>query len=129
MKINILINGALYSSQASYSALRYCRAAVAAGHSISQVFFHRDAAAHGNSLSSVMSDEPDMVDLWAQFSDQYDVPLVVCVAAAESRGVLGAQQAAELSRPVANLHPAFKVAGLGALHEASLAADRMVTFA
>jgi len=128
MKLNILINGALYSSQASYSALQFCNAAIDGGHQISQVFFHQDAAAHGNNLSAVMSDEPDVVGNWARFSAAHSVPLVVCVTAAERRGVLSAAQAEEFDKPVANLHPSFSVAGLGALHEASLASDRMVVF-
>ena len=128
MKLNILINGALYSSQASYSALQFCNAEIKGHHQISQVFFQQDAAAHGNTLTAVMSDEPDVVGKWARFSEVHSVPLIICVSAAERRGVLSAAQAEEFAKPAANLHSAFSVAGLGALHEASLASDRTVSF-
>ncbi len=128
MKINILINGALYSSQASYSAWQYCLAACEAGHQISQVFFHQDAVAHGNMLSAVMSDEPDMVENWARFAEHYSVPLVICVSSAERRGVLNGALATEHAKTAANLHPSFSIAGLGTLTDASITSDRTVSF-
>ncbi|NND82855.1 MAG: sulfurtransferase complex subunit TusD [Gammaproteobacteria bacterium] len=129
MKINILINGGLYSSQSAYSAWQFAHAAISAGHEITQVFFHQDAAGHGNRLATVMSDEFDAVEMWSRLSVKHAVPLVLCVSAAERRGVMSQEQAAEWGREGDNLHSSFAVQGLGALLEATLAADRMVTFA
>lgn len=128
MRFNILVTGALYSAQSGYSALQFCQAALVAGHTISQVFFYQDGVQQANSLSAPLSDEFDAVMAWAEFSKKNKVDLVVCVSAAERRGVMGNEQANEFSKTNSNLHPAFSIAGLGALHEASLTSDRTVTF-
>ena len=128
MNFNILVSGGLYNSQSAYSALQFCRAAVAAGHTLSQVFFYQDGVSNGNRLSVPLSDEFDAVREWVDFSTEYSVPLVVCISAAERRGILSAEQAAEFDKVAANLHPAFSVAGLGKLHQASLDAGRTVSF-
>lgn len=128
MRFNVLVTGALYSSQSGYSALQFCRAVIAAGHSISQVFFYQDGVQQANSLSMPLDDEFEPVSAWASFSKEHGVDLVVCVSAAERRGVMSDEQAKEFAKGYGNLHRAFSIAGLGALHEASLASDRMVTF-
>lgn len=132
MRFNVLVTGALYSSQSGYSALQFCRASVAAGHEITQVFFYQDGVQQANALSAPLDDEFEPVSSWAEFSQQHDVNLVVCVSAAERRGVMGHEQAKEFSKEYiqeqGNLHPQFSIAGLGALHEASLESDRTVTF-
>lgn len=128
MQFNILINGGLYSSQSAYSALQFGRAAIGAGHSISQVFFYQDGASNANQLSSPITDEFDAVSEWADFAAEHELKLIVCVSAAERRGVLDTQQASELAKQTGNLHLQFEIAGLGALHLAALGSDRMVSF-
>ncbi len=128
MRINVLISGGLYSSQSAYTALQFCRAAVGAGHAISQAFFYQDGASNANQLSVPLSDEFDAVSEWAQFADQHQIELVACVSAAERRGVLNAEQAGEFAKQSSNLHSQFVIAGLGALHQAALDSDRMVSF-
>lgn len=128
MNFNILVTGGVYSTQSGYSALQFCSAAVAAGHTISQVFFYQDGVTQGSSLLVPLADEYDANEHWARFSQETGAELVVCVSAGERRGVLNAEQAAEFAKPANNLHPAFRVEGLGTLHEASIGSDRMVTF-
>jgi len=128
MKFNVLVTGGVYSSQSAYSALQFCKASVAAGHTISHVFFYRDAVTQASSLSVPLDDEFNAVDQWQSFQQQHQIPLVVCVSAAERRGVLSAEQAQEFAKPSSNLATGFTIEGLGALHDASLAADRTVTF-
>jgi tRNA 2-thiouridine synthesizing protein D len=128
MRFNVLVTGALYSSQSGYSALQFCQSAVAAGHAISQVFFYQDGVQQANSLSMPLSDEFEPVSAWASFSQEHGVDLVVCVSAAERRGVMSDEQAKEFAKGHGDLHSAFSIAGLGALHEASLDSDRTVTF-
>jgi len=113
MNFNILVTGGVYSTQSAYSALQFCKAAHAAGHTISQVFFYRDAVTQASRLSIPLIT---------------NTPLVVCVSAAERRGVLNADQAQEFAKDSDNLAPFFSVQGLGALHDASLSSDRTVTF-
>lgn len=128
MKINILITGGLYDSQSAYAALRFSQAAIAAGHSIEQIFFYQQGVSIATQLSVPLADEFDGSGEWAAFVQLHSLPLVVCVSAAERRGVIGAEQQAEHAKQTSNLHPAFSIAGLGALHQASLTSDRTVTF-
>jgi len=128
MKFNILVTGGLYSTQSAFSAWRFCQASIDAGHSVSQVFFYQDAVSQATALSEPMADEFNAVERWVTFADQTACELVVCVSAGERRGVIGQHQAVEFEKSSANLHPAFRVEGLGVLHDATLAADRTVTF-
>lgn len=128
MQFNILVTGGLYSKQCAYSALAFCQAASAQGHIISQVFFYQDGVHQGNALSQPLDDEFEPVLGWAEFAAEHGAELLVCVASAERRGVINQQQADELALPSANLHSSFSIAGLGRLQEASLNADRTVTF-
>lgn len=128
MKFNLLITGAVYSSQASYSALQFCRASIQLGHTISQVFFYQDGVTQGNQLTVPLADEFDSVSEWQMLAEQNNIALVVCVSAAERRGILSQEQADEHGKGGHNLHPSFTIAGLGELHAASLASDRTVSF-
>ncbi len=128
MDINLIVNGAAYSRQSAYTALKFAEQACDQGHSISQVFFYRDGVSQGNFLAMTLADEFNAVEAWVAFARDHDVKLVVCVSAAERRGIINQQQQAEFGKPSANLHPAFAVEGLGAMHDASLSANRTVTF-
>ncbi len=128
MKINLLVTGPLYSSQSAYSALRFCRAAIDAGHTISQVFFYQDGVTQSSKLSTPLDDEFEPMTQWVDFAESHSVPLVVCVSAGERRGLMSDEQAMEYQLGQGSVHPTFSVAGLGALHDASLSSDRTVTF-
>ncbi|MEM7358287.1 MAG: sulfurtransferase complex subunit TusD [Pseudomonadota bacterium] len=128
MKLNILVSGGLHDSQAGYSAWEFCRAALAQGHDITQVFFYQQGVSQATQLAVPLTDEFDATEAWATLSSEADIPLVVCVSAAERRGVLNEEQRLEAEKAVSNLHAGFEIAGLGSLHEASLASDRTVSF-
>lgn len=128
MKINLLINGGLYDSQAGYSAVQFCDAAVTSGHRITQVFFYQQGVTQGSALAEPLSDEFHASSSWAEISHNHDIPLVVCVAAGERRGIINPEQQLELGKNTYNLHPAFTIAGLASFHEACISADRTVTF-
>lgn len=128
MKFNILITGGLYDSQSGYAGLRFSQAALDAGHTIEQIFFYQQGVSIATQLSIPLADEFDGSREWGAFALAHSLSLVVCVSAAERRGVLGAEQQIEHAKETKNLHPAFSIAGLGALHEASLRSNRTVTF-
>ena len=128
MNINVLVTGSAYSTQSAYSALQFCYAAVAKGHVITQVFFYRDAVSQSSRLAVPLGDEFNAMDEWVIFAKTHHVALIVCVSAAERRGILNPEQADEFAKDAHNLHPSFEVEGLGVLHDASLNADRTVTF-
>lgn len=126
-KFNIVVTGAAYSSQSAYTALRFCQAAIAAGKQVSQVFFYQDGVSQLNDFANPLSDEFNATQQWLDFAQQHKVPLIACVASAERRGVINDELAKETATSGSNLSEAVVVAGLGVLHEAALAADRMVT--
>lgn len=128
MKFNILVTGSLYSTQVGYSAVRFCHAAIAAGHTISQIFFYEDGVTQASTLSVPLSDEFDAATEWQELAKDYAIPLISCVSASERRGILSEDQAKENGKTAANLSSVFEIAGLGTLIDASLESDRTVTF-
>lgn len=128
LKFNLLVCGDIYSSQSGYSAWRFCQAAIAQGHTIAQVFFYQAGATQASANVTLLADEFNPVARWTELADQHRVRLVVCVSAAERRGVLGEAQCDYHQAGVANLAPGFDVEGLGALHAAMLENDRTITF-
>ncbi|GHA07167.1 sulfurtransferase TusD [Arenicella chitinivorans] len=128
MQINLLVTGDAFSSQAGQSALQFARAAIARGHQITQVFFYQDGVTQASDAQVPLADEFDAPHAWSRFARQHDVRLVVCVSAAERRGVLNQEQAIDAGKTVFNVHPDFHIEGLGVMHDASFTADRTVTF-
>lgn len=127
MNINLIVNGGVYGSQAAYSAYRFACAAVSE-HTISQVFFYQDGVTQANDLSEPLADEFNPPQAWSELAQRYGIELVVCISAAERRGILGPEQQTDLAKSANNLHSCFNIQGLGAMLDASLSADRTVTF-
>lgn len=128
MKFNLIVSGSSSNTQAAYSAIEFAKEVIAAGHTLSQVFFYQEGVGLGNELVVPLADEFNAIDDWVMLAQKNTVKLVVCVSAAERRGVIGESQKIEFEKNSANLHPEFEVAGLGVMLEASLLADRTVTF-
>ena len=128
MNINVLVSGGLYDTAAGFSAFNFCRAALAAGHQLTQIFFYQAGVTQANAFSAPLADEFDAPLRWSELAEQHGLDLVVCVAAGERRGVITAEQQAELNKPAHNLASRFEVEGLASFHAASAEADRTVTF-
>lgn len=92
-------------------ALRFVRATVAANHQLAQVFFYHDAVE--------IAVERNAASLWLDAVRGSECDLLVCVAAAERRGLF-----AGVDQPATG----FRVAGLAQWLDASLDADRVVRF-
>ena len=58
----------------------------------------------------------------------HKLDLVVCIAAAQRRGILDANEAKRQGKDGDNIAPGFRISGLGQLIEAGIQADRMVVF-
>lgn len=129
MNIAIAIHGAPYSSQAAATALRFARAALAAGHRIHRVFFYHDGVHTASALAVPPQDEPSPQPGWLELAEAHDIELAVCIAASLKRGMVddGERQRYELGG--SSLHPAFAVVGLGQLIEAIGSSERFVSFA
>lgn len=128
MNIALFVLGSPYGSAAHRSALRYATAAINSGHQIYRVFFYHEAVSIGNQLTTPPQDENNLTESWATLAKTHQIELVVCIASALKRGILDATEAERYQHRVHNLHPSFELSGLGQLVDASLNADRVVSF-
>lgn len=128
MKFGILVNEGPYQQQAADSAYQFARAVLAAGHELHRVFFYHDGVNNGTRLTTPPQDDRHVVDRWSQLAADHGVDLVVCVAAAQRRGVVDSGEAKRHGKDADNLAPGFRISGLGQLVETAMEADRMVTF-
>ena len=123
-----MVNEGPYTHQASDTAYQFTRAALAAGHEVIRVFFYHDGVNNGTRMTTPPQDERHIVNRWSELGSQHTLDLVVCVAAAQRRGVLDADEAKRHGKDGDNLADGFRISGLGQLIEAGIEADRLVSF-
>ncbi len=128
MKFGILVNEGPYTHQASDTALKFTEAALQKGHEIVRVFFYHDGVNNGTRLTTPPQDDRNIVSRWSELADTHDLDLVVCVAAAQRRGIVDVDEAKRNSKDVDNIAPGFRISGLGQLIEAGIVADRLMIF-
>ena len=128
MKFGILVNEGPYQHQASDSAYQFTRAALAAGHEVFRIFFYHDGVNNGTRLTVPPQDDRNVVDRWSELAREHGLDLVLCVAAAQRRGLLDADEAERHGKDADNIAPGFRISGLGQLIEAAIQSDRLVTF-
>ena len=128
MKFGIVVNEGPYQHQASDTAYHFALAVLDRGHQIFRVFFYHDGVYNGTRLMTPPRDDRHIAELWTGLAQSHDIDLVVCVAAAQRRGVLDAEERTRLGKDADNLAPGFRIAGLGQLIEAGIEADRVVVF-
>lgn len=128
MNLALLITAAPNRENA-WHALKFCEAALAAGHAVSRVFFYGDGVHHASTLLTPPQDEPNLHHAWAKLAQAHELELIVCVAAALRRGVLDADNARRMEQATHNVGTPYTISGLGQLVESMLEADRFVTFA
>ena len=124
----LVVNGSVYGSQSARNAYQFAKAVIAQGHSLVSVFFYQDGVSNGSALTVPANDEFDLVSAWQLLSQQHDVRLETCVAAALRRGIVSEEEATQHSLSQSNLAEGFEQAGLGSLAEAMLVQDRVVQF-
>ena len=128
MKFGILINEGPYQRQAADSAYQFVSAALVAGHEVTRVFFYHDGVNNGTRLTTPPQDDRNIVNRWSELAAQRSLDLVVCVAAAQRRGIVDADEAKRHGKDADNIAPGFRISGLGQLIEAAVESDRLVTF-
>ena len=117
-----------YSHQSAFTALRFCQAALEAGHQIKRVFFSGDGVLVGTGLANPPQDELDLYLAWQTLAREQQVELVVCISACLRRGIINATEAERYEKEGHNLNDEFILSGLGQLVEAGLESDRLITF-
>jgi len=128
MKFAIQINEGPYQHQASDSAYFFTKAVLEKGHEVFRVFFYHDGVNNGTRLTTPPQDDRNIVNRWAELAEQHELDLVVCVAAAQRRGIVDEGEAQRNSKDATNIHPKYRISGLGQLVEAAIQSDRLVVF-
>jgi tRNA 2-thiouridine synthesizing protein D len=128
MKFGILVNEGPYTHQASDSAYQFTKAALEKGHEIFRVFFYHDGVNNATRLTTPPQDDRNIVNRWSKLAEDHKLDMVVCVAAAQRRGIVDEGEAKRNGKDATNLAPGFRISGLGQLVEAGIQSDRMVVF-
>ena len=128
MKYSILINEGPYTHQAADSAYHFAEAALRAGHQIVRVFFYHDGVNNGTRLSVPPQDDRNISERWSALGEQHSLELILCVAAAQRRGLLDEDEAKRAGKDSNNIAPGFEISGLGQLIDAGIQADRLIVF-
>ena len=128
MKFAILVNEGPYTHQASDSAYHFTEAVLRAGHEIVRVFFYHDGVNNGTRLSVPPQDDRNISERWSALAQQHGVELILCVAAAQRRGLLDEVEAKRAGKDSNNIAEGFQISGLGQLIDAGIQADRLIEF-
>ncbi len=128
MKFSVQINEGPYTHQASDTAYQFTRAALDKGHEIYRVFFYHDGVNNGTRLTTPPQDDRNITNRWSELAEKHDLDLVVCVAAAQRRGIVDAEEMKRNGKDADNIAPGFHISGLGQLIEAGIQSDRLMVF-
>ena len=128
MKFTIMVNEGPYQHQSADSALQFARAVLAQGHEIFRVFFYHDGVNNGTRLSVPPADDRLIQKEWSELSKENDLDLVICIAAAQRRGLMDEDEAKRQGLDANNIIDGFRISGLGQLIEGGIESDRTVVF-
>jgi tRNA 2-thiouridine synthesizing protein D len=128
LRFGIVINEGPYTHQASDSAYQFAKAALQKGHEIFRVFFYHDGVNNATRLTIPPQDDRNLQRQWSELAEAHDLDLVVCIAAAQRRGILDADEAKRQGKDSDNIARGFRISGLGQLIDAGIQADRLVMF-
>lgn len=128
MKFAIQINSSPYQSSAGQIAYQFINTVIAEGHQVLRVFFYHDGIYHACKYATPPDDERQFSAQWGTLARKSQVDLVVCISAAQRRGLLHKDEAGRQGKADNDLAEGFRISGLGQLVEATLAADRFIVF-
>ena len=128
MKFGLLVNEGPYQHQASDTAYQFAMAAIEDKHEIFRVFFYHDGVNNGTRLTTPPQDDRHIQQRWTELAKMHGIDLVLCVAAAQRRGICDLDEAKRNGKDGDNIAPGFRISGLGQLVEAAIECDRLVTF-
>jgi len=128
MKLSILVNEGPYQHQSADSAIQFTKAALAKGHEIFRVFFYHDGVNNGTRFAVPPQDDRNITEQWTALANEHNLDLVICIAAAQRRGILDENEAKRQGKDGNNIAPGFRISGLGQLIEAGIQSDRLVIF-
>ena len=128
MKFAIQINEGPFTHQAADTTYQFTKAAIEAGHEIYRVFFYHDGVNNGTMFGVPPQDDRNVQALWSELAEANDIDMIICVAAAQRRGIMDEDEAKRHGKGASNIAPKFRISGLGQLIEAGIQADRLMVF-
>jgi len=128
MKLTIQVNEGPYQHQSSDSAYFFTKAALDKGHEIFRIFFYHDGVNNGTRLTTPPQDDRNIVKRWSELAKEHDIDMVLCVAAAQRRGIVDDGEAERNGKDATNMADGFRISGLGQLVEGAIESDRLVVF-
>jgi len=124
MKYAIQINHAPRPAISADSAYCFIQAAIQRGHDIIRVFFYHDGIHYASQWLPQAIAEP-----WSTLAAQHGIDLVICISAAQRRGLLDPRLDIDENGTDRGVALGFRIAGLGLWVDACLRADRVMVFA
>ena len=128
MKFTVQVNEGPYQHQSSDTALQFVKSALEKGHEIFRVFFYHDGVNNGTRLTVPPQDDRNLQKSWSELAEKHGVDLVICIAAAQRRGIMDADEAKRQGLDADNIAPGFRISGLGQLIEGGIQSDRTIVF-
>ena len=128
MKLTIQVNEGPYQHQSADTAYHFARAALEKGHEIFRIFFYHDGVNNGTRLTTPPQDDRNIVKRWSELAQAHDIDMVLCVAAAQRRGIVDDGEAERNGKDATNMAPGFRISGLGQLIEGGVESDRLIVF-
>ena len=128
MKYTIMVNEGPYQHQSADSALQFARAVLAKGHEIFRVFFYHDGVNNGTGLAVPPKDDRQLQKEWSDLAKEHNLDMVICIAAAQRRGLMDENEAKRQGKNADNISEGFHISGLGQLIEGSIQSDRTIVF-
>jgi tRNA 2-thiouridine synthesizing protein D len=92
------------------------------------VFFYFDAIYQAFQYITPPDDEQHPARRWSELAKKHNIDLVICISAAQRRGLLFQDEAQRQNKLDNDLAEGFRISGLGQLVEAMLEADRFIIF-
>lgn len=128
MKYAIQVNASPNDSNVGYSAYQFIQSACVMKHEIFRVFFYQEGVYHAFKYSTPPDDELQMTKKWTELAKEQGIDLVVCISAAQRRGLLSEDESKRQGKQDDDLAEGFRISGLGQLLEAILLTDRFIEF-
>lgn len=113
----LMLHGTPWSNQTVLSACQFAQVALNSGHTISAIFLYQDSVLNAINSLDISSDELNGQSHLLKLQQQHQVKLMLCVTAAEKRGL------SELNIPAE-----FTVSSLAEFAELTTQADKVIQF-
>ncbi|WP_305907718.1 sulfurtransferase complex subunit TusD [Methylomarinum sp. Ch1-1] len=128
MNFAIQITCSPYAGNGGLTAFRFIETALQMNHQVNRVFFYKEGVYHAFKYNTPPDDELQLTAQWSALAERHDLDLVVCISAAQRRGLLCEDEAKRQGKLDDDVAAGFRIGGLGQLLEATLTADRFVEF-